>query len=230
VADPTVIAVDWSGARRPKGIWLAVVRAGRLVESRALRTREEAVQRVLETEPPVIAGFDFSFGLPAWFALASGCASIEDVWSLAAREGERWLRPTAPFWRDRCDVPAEHRFRRCELRYPRAKSVFQLVGNGQVGAGSIRGMPLLARMRGDGVAIWPFAAPAERTVFEIYPSALRPLAPEAGPYRSNDERDAVCSALVMWDARETVAALKAATDPTTRLEGDVWAPTPPPGI
>jgi hypothetical protein len=227
VTQPTVIAVDWSGARRPKGIWLAVVRDGRLVESRALRTREDAVRYVLESEPPVVAGFDFSFGLPEWFARVNGCTSIDDVWALAACEGEQWLRPTAPFWRYRCDVPFEMRFRRCELRYPSAKSIFQLVGNGQVGAGSVRGMPILARLRTRGVAIWPFAAPAECTVFEIYPSALRRLAPDAGPYRSNDERDAVCSALVMWDARETVATLRAATDPTTRLEGDVWAPTPP---
>jgi len=227
VTDPTVIAVDWSGARRPKGIWLAVVREGRLAESRALPTREEAVRCVLDAAPPVVAGFDFSFGVPEWFARANGCASIDDVWALAARDGERWLRPTAPFWRDRCALPPERRFRRCELRYPRAKSVFQLVGNGQVGAGSVRGMPLLAEMRAAGAAIWPFDATGARTVFEIYPSALRVLAPDAGPFTSNDERDAVCSALVMWNARETVAALSAATDPTTRLEGEVWAPSAP---
>jgi hypothetical protein len=31
----------------------------------------------------------------------------------------------------------------------------------------------------------------------------------------------------MWRYREAVAALRAATDPTIRLEGDIWAPTPP---
>ena len=227
---PTVIAVDWSGARRPKGIWLAVVREGRLVESRALGTREEAVQYVLDTEPPLVAGFDFSFGVPEWFAKANGCASVEDVWTCAARDGERWLAPTPPFWRDRCDVPPERRFRRCEMRYPGAKSVFQLVGNGQVGAGSVRGMPLLAEMRTRDVAIWPFDAPAERTVFEIYPTALRRFVPDAETFANDHERDAVCSAHVMWHGRETVAALRAATDPTTRLEGDIWAPTPPQNV
>jgi hypothetical protein len=206
---------------------MAVVREGRLVESRALATREEAVECVLGAEPPVVAGFDFSFSVPVWFALANGCASIDDVWALARRDGEEWLAPAEPFWRDRCNVSPERRFRRCERRYPGAKSVFQLVGNGQVGAGSVRGMPLLADMRARGVAIWPFDEPSDRTVFEIYPSALRPLASARGPFHSNDERDAVCSALVMWDAREPVAARRAATDPTTRLEGDVWAPTPP---
>ena len=224
---PTAVAVDWSGARRPKGIWLAVVQDGDLVESRALASREEAVDYVRNCAPPFIAGFDFSFGVPEWFALEKGCNTIDQVWDAAEREGERWLAPTAPFWRARCNVVEAQRFRQCETRYPTAKSVFQLVGNGQVGAGSVRGMPLLKRLRAADIAIWPFDAPAERTAFEIYPTALRALVPDAGPFTNNDERDAVSSALVMWNHRETVAALRAATDPTIRLEGDIWAPTPP---
>jgi hypothetical protein len=227
VTDPTVISVDWSGARRPKGIWLAVIQDNRLVESRSISTREEAAAYVRDCPPPVIAGFDFSFGMPQWFARDNGCTTIDDVWALAAREGERWLAPTRPFWRDRCEVPRDQRFRKCEAQYATAKSIFQLVGNGQVGAGSVRGMPLIAQLRAAGVAIWPFDAPTDRTAFEIYPSALRKLAPDAGPFATNDERDAVCSAWVMWRERETVATLRAATDPTIRLEGDIWAPTPP---
>jgi len=225
--EPTVVAVDWSGARRPKGLWLAAIRDGVLIESRALARREEAIAYVANCVTPVIAGFDFSFSVPEWFARAQGCTTVDDVWALAAREGERWLLPSPPFWRARCDVPVDQRFRQCERRYPTAKSIFQLVGNGQVGAGSVRGMPLLAELRAAGVAIWPFDAPARRTAFEIYPSVLRPLATPERAYSSNDERDAVCSVEVMWRYRETVAALAAATDPTRRLEGDVWAPTPP---
>jgi hypothetical protein len=190
-----------------------------------LPTREAAVGYVRDLPPPLIAGFDFSFGVPAWFARKHGCTSIDEVWALAARDGEGWLAPTAPFWRDRCGVPRDQRFRVCEERYPRAKSVFQLVGNGQVGAGSVRGMPLLAQLRAAGAAIWPFDPPGERTVMEIYPSALRVLVPDAGPFSNDDERDAVCSALVMWRHRASIAALGAASDPTARLEGDVWAPT-----
>ncbi len=209
------------------GIWLAVVQHGRVVESRALRTREAAVAYVHAFPPPLIAGFDFSFGLPEWFARERGCTTIDDVWALAAGAGEEWLAPSPPFWRDRCAVPRDRRFRRCEQRYPSAKSVFQLVGNGQVGAGSVRGMPLLAQLRAAGVSIWPFDAPGERTAFEIYPAALRRYAPhhDTGPFENEHERDAVVSARVLWDERETVAALRAATDPTTRLEGEVWAPT-----
>lgn len=218
--------MDWSGARRAHGIWLAGIRDGELVDSRPIRTREAAIELVASYAPPLVAGFDFSFGVPAWFARANGCSTIDDVWDLAARDGETWLAPTPPFWRRRCDVPSEKRFRRCEQRFPSAKSVFQLVGNGQVGAGSVRGMPLIAQLRRAGFAIWPFDDASRGTVVEIYPSHLRKLHPEVdvGPWTTLDERDAVVSARVMWRYRETIAALQAATDSTTLIEGDVWTP------
>jgi hypothetical protein len=233
VTGPTVIAVDWSGAKRTNrssGLWLSVLRRDLPPESRALASREEAIDYLLACEPPFIAGFDFSFGLPEWFAIEQGCATVDDVWRRATRDGEHWLAPTAPFWKQKCGVPPEKRFRRCEARYPRAKSVFQLVGNGQVGAGSVRGMPLLGRLREAGIAVWPFDAAGTRTVFEIYPSALRKHSPhhDVGPWQNEHERDAVVSARVMWDQRETFAALGAANDPTTRLEGDIWFPTASP--
>jgi hypothetical protein len=229
----SVVAVDWSGARDPgaqrRGICVASADAGG-IEASAGRTRVETIELVEQLPAPLHVGFDFSFGFPAWFARRHGCATIDDVWSLAASEGDTMLAPTPPFWRARCDVPLERRFRRCEedLRTAGApaKSIFQLVGNGQVGAGSVRGMPLLARLRDRGFAIWPFDAAAERTAFEIYPSLLRKLAPDhdVGPFASNDERDAVASARVMWDHRASFADLPAATDPVTLIEGDVWLP------
>jgi hypothetical protein len=225
----TVIAIDWSGARGPgrhRGIWVTAICDGAITETRGGWRRDEVVRFLLDQPSPLIAGFDFSFGVPAWFARENGCVTIDDVWKLAARDGESWLQPTAPFWRTRCDVPSEKRFRDCERRFPGAKSVFQLVGNGQVGAGSVRGMPFLRDLRDAGFAIWPFDAPSDRTVVEIYPSALRRLAPDLdeGRWSSLDERDAVVSARVMWRYRETVAALAAATDPVTLMEGDVWTP------
>jgi len=226
VPEPTVIAVDWSGARRPRGIWLAAVRDGALVESRPCPTRENAIAFVAAADPPVIAGFDFSFSVPAWFAAELGCTTVDDVWDCAAKHGDTWLAPAPPFWRDRNIVAPDRRFRRCERRFPSAKSIFQLVGNGQVGAGSVRGMPLLRDLRAAGFAIWPFDAPAARTAFEVYPRALRPLAPACGPFATNDERDAVCAALVMWAGRASVAALSAASNPITCIEGDVWMPPP----
>ncbi len=227
VISPTVVCVDWSGARRPKGIWIAVVRDEDLVVSEAVTTREDAVARVIALPPPVLAGFDFSFGVPAWFAGQEGCTTLPEVWERAATHGERWLAPTPPFWRDRCTLAPEQRFRQCETRLRTAKSVFQLTGPGQVAAGSVRGMPLLRSLRRSGFAIWPFDAPAARTALEIYPSALRRAAPhhDRGSWTSDDERDAVVSARVLWDHRATIGRLPRATDPITCLEGDVWTPS-----
>ncbi len=66
VEEPTVIAVDWSGARGPaqrNGIWVAIVRDGDVVASTGGHSREEATAIVAEQPGPVLAGFDFSFGV-----------------------------------------------------------------------------------------------------------------------------------------------------------------------
>jgi hypothetical protein len=226
------VAVDWSGARaapaQRNGICVAIAtEGGNEIDASWGRTRVETIELIEHLPPPVAVGFDFSFGLPEWFSRERGCATIADVWELAAVEGESWLAPTPPFWRDRCAVPVERRFRRCELDLTPAKSIFQLVGNGQVGAGSVRGMPLLARLRARGFAIWPFDPAGDRTVVEIYPSRLRRLHREdhAPTYATSHERDAVESARVMWERRATFANLRAATDPVTMIEGDVWMPS-----
>jgi hypothetical protein len=231
VTEPTVFAIDWSGAKtlagQRKGICVATAR-GSGVETSAGRTRNQTIEFVETLPAPVVVGFDFSFGVPEWFAREHGCTSIADVWSLAERDGERWLEPTPPFWNKRNEVPLERRFRRCELALAPAKSIFQLVGNGQVGPGSVRGMPLLTRLRANGFAIWPFDDPGERTAFEIYPSRLRKLAPhhDVGPFANEHERDAVVSARVISEHRASFATLEATTDPTTLIEGDVWMPPP----
>jgi hypothetical protein len=85
-------------------------------------------------------------------------------------------------------------------------------------------MPLLPRLREAGFAIWPFNAAAERMALEIYPSALRRHISPPRAFESNDERDAVCSALVLWKHRRVLSALPAATDPRSRIEGDLWMP------
>jgi len=72
-----------------------------------------------------------------------------------------------------------------------------------------------------------FDAPSERTVVEIYPRAFRDRPrPELPPetVASRDAFDAAISALAMFEHRGEFAALRAATDETTRLEGDVWLP------
>jgi hypothetical protein len=243
IPGPPVVAVDWSSAVNPsaqrKHIWTAELRADGSIGCSAGRTREETIDLLVARPGAVLAGLDFSFSVPAWFAGELGVRSVDEVWEWAATDGDAWLaecRP--PFWgkgpRVRCDVPADRRYRVAEegLRaagFP-AKSVFQLVGNGQVGAGSVRGMPHLARLRAEGFAIWPFDAPTERTIFEIYPSALRRWwcggdsdLPETARV-SRDARDAAVSAVVMGRHRDELAAAMPLGDPVTRLEGAVWLP------
>jgi hypothetical protein len=234
VSHPLVIAVDWSGARaagaQRRAIWTTTVRNGRIVGCAGGRTRNQVADALVDVDEPVIVGLDFSFSVPEWFAHAHGCHDVDAVWKLARTDGDTWLQPTPPFWRTRCDVPPERRFRRCEERLRRAgfqpKSVFQLVGNGQVGAGSVRGMPLLSTLRDAGFAVWPFDAPGERTVTEVYPSLLRDRAPHAatGEHPNEHARDATVSAIVMWEHRNALARLRAAHDAVTALEGDVWDP------
>jgi hypothetical protein len=239
LANVTVVAVDWSGAVSPaaqrRGVCAAVWRNGS-VTATAGRTRDETVAFVMELPAPVVVGFDFSFALPAWFARELGCRTIADVWEAASTDGEKWLRePMWPFWghgaRPTCDVEPARRFRACEQRLRDtgrpAKSVFQLVGNGQVGAGSVRGMPFLSRLRDAGFAVWPFDGAGERTVVEIYPNDLRrSVPPPAHAYASEHERDAVDSVRVMARHVDDLMALTRATSRVTHLEGDVWRPPP----
>jgi hypothetical protein len=224
----SVIAVDWSGATRATGVWLAAIRDGDLVDDRPIATREQAIEAVLATNDPVVAGFDFSFSYPAWVGRWHGWLHAPDGWPFVATEGESWLRESPPpFWGyagSRRPVDVEL-LRNCERR-ARAKSTFQINGPGSVGKGSVRGMPLLSELRAAGFAVWPFEAAGERTVVEIYPAALRRVAPDldVGDWISLDQRDAVVSARVMWRHREAIRELAATTDPAVLLEGEIWAP------
>jgi hypothetical protein len=191
-ADPTCIAIDWSGdataAGQRRKIVAATVRAGRLTDVTSGRTRAEVVHgldsafgadagRAMRAAP-VLVGFDFSFSVPEWFARVHGCASIDALWKLVAARGEQWLHDCAPpFWgrpATRCTIDTADRFRACEhqLRAQRRqpKSIFQIGGAGAVGTASVRGMPWLAWLRERGFSIWPFDAVSERTAFEVYPS------------------------------------------------------------
>jgi predicted nuclease with RNAse H fold len=241
VTEPVTVAIDWSGAvsahAQRRHICIATVRPDGVPQCASGMTREEIVAMVAALPPPVVVGFDFSFGLPAWFARDLGCTGIDDVWAAAATHEHDWLHDVAaPFWgrgaRPRCDLDVDRRFRACELELHRrglpAKSVFQLVGNGQVGAGSVRGMALLPRLRDAGFAIWPFDDAGDRTVVEIYPRAFRdrgrvaPLPDAAGT--SRDAFDASISGSAMFEHRHEFRARRAATDAVTRIEGNVWLP------
>lgn len=182
------IAVDWSGARTgaERKIVVAEACGGRLLRVEDGRRREDLLEHLIELarrDPFVVVGLDFAFGFPAWFARAHGLRSIDAVWELAGREGERWLRDCPPpFW-GRPGVPRpasepEHSpFRRTESEAPpiggiHPKSVFQIGGAGAVGTGSLRGMPWLRRLRAGGYSILPFDEPRGPVAVEIWPRLL----------------------------------------------------------
>jgi hypothetical protein len=139
--------------------------------------------------PRMVIGLDFCFSYPAWFVRDEhGLASAPAFWRHVADEGhiERWLARGAEdrrFWGKPHKRPAEfsgehlHRMMRatdidCKMiahipepeRQERMKgitpkSVFQIGGSGSVGTASLRGFPLLLRLRDAGFCIWPFDAP-----------------------------------------------------------------------
>jgi len=256
----TVLAVDWSGRQRgeQRYLWSAEAEAGELARLEAGKTRAELVDTLVarvDEDPGLVVGFDFSFSLPEWFLGEHGYASAPDLWDAATRSGEEWLRQCAPpFWgrpgHPRPPLP-EH-FRATEAAMAavggiRPKSTFQIGGAGSVGTGSLRGFPMLARLRHAGFAIWPFDAPARApVVVEIYPRALTGAVVKSDPdarrryledryprvapelrdraIASEDAFDAAVSALVMSSEEAALRTLPTIADRTLRREGCVWTP------
>ncbi len=195
--------MDWSGALTGAAdrIWIATARDGALTGLVAPGSRE-AVRDVLlarlADDEPVLAGLDFAFGMPAWFAAERGWNDVRDVWRAARDEGEQWLRACRPpFWgrpgttRPHATELGLRATERAATGGPRPKSVFQVGGAGSVGTGSIRGMPMLLTLQDAGWAVWPFDAPSTHTLVEIWPRLF------TGPVV---KRDAAKRAL--WLSRE----------------------------
>lgn len=230
----TVVGIDWSGNRtkygQRKGIWRAVVRAGAIVELAGGLTRDETIAWVETLEPPVVVGFDFSFGFPAWFATEHGCRDLNDAWELASGKALALLEACEPpFWRAKGTKSDQPPLRVTELaareRGLHPESMWKLVGPSTVGAGSVRGMPYLARLSHDW-SIWPLDDATDRTIVEIYPRACRSISERVAlPDFPNDHaRDATIAALTMWEHRDRLVSLEASPDPVTRLEGAIWLP------
>jgi hypothetical protein len=253
-----IIAVDWSGDRQNarRNLWLAEVRHGRLQRLEAGRGREQVCEHLIElaaADANLVVGFDFAFSAPAWFLRANSLASAPQLWALARGEGERWLaecRP--PFWgRGRVKRPVlEAHLRLTDLGVNVGgivpKSVFQIGGAGAVGTGSVRGWPLLLRLREAGFRVWPFEAGPGPLALEIYPRLLMgPVVKSRAEARraylaahfpglphqwievaagSEDAFDAAASALVMARHVEKFGSLSPTTDAQTLLEGLIWDP------
>jgi hypothetical protein len=255
-----VMAVDWSGRRTgaEKTIWLAEAAEGQIKRLENGRTRDQVVTHLIElaTEAPnIVVGIDFAFGMPEWFAAQEGATNGPEFWEIVRRDGESWLQTCAwPFWGRAGSTKPERieTLRRTEIdvrerRNLIAFSTFQIAGGGQVGTGSIRGMPSLLDLHRAGWSIWPFDPPGFPMVIEIYPRLLMDAVIKSSPAAclqflknhfpnldplmgmfaasSEDAFDAAVSALVMSDHLDALRALPDLTDdPMDRLEGRIWDP------
>lgn len=258
---PRVIAVDWSGRAGPeqrRALWLAEVVEGELVRLEGGRTRSELVELLIaEGARDVVVGFDFAFSLPAWY-LRHRQMTPATLWAALAAEAltpamqhmglAAWMNgPEAPFWttsEGHALLTPEQKFRRTDEEAralgSQPKSVFQLVGAGQVGRGSLYGMQALHRLAAAGFRIWPFESAAPPLVVEIFPRLLtgpvrknsqaereRYLAdvPMAAEFRrraasSEDAFDATVSAVVMAASADELLVLP--NEPKYELEGKIW--------
>jgi hypothetical protein len=255
------LAVDWSGrvtaAGQRRHIFIATWRAG-VVTLECGYTREEVCALLLAAGAQthdLVVGLDFAFSFPAWWLREQGCADARALWQLAAKEGERWLREgREPFWgRPGQQCPLQHHapgwrgFRHTDLAL-RAKSPFQIGGAGAVGTGSIRGMPMLARLYQAGFHLWPFQAAELPLALEIYPRlftgavvkssrnarmaclqhtryASLPSDVLAKATDSEDAFDALCSLLGMVEHAAHLNTLTHDFHPDSHLEGAIWHPT-----
>lgn len=258
------IAIDWSGAldvsTQKKRIWIADADE-KGIGLQSGMTREEVctwlVQEAKNAARPMVVGLDFAFSFPASYFKQHGLATVEELWHAAKTHGEAWLRNCdPPFWgRPQKKCPSTHfteGFRQTDLEVEaisgiRPKSPLQIGGAGAVGTGSLRGMPMLLRLREAGFSLWPFHAPGFPTAFEIYPRLFtgpvkKSNAQERSAYlrrpafenlqdnlrrlaaQSEDAFDALVSVIKVREQASEIASLQQSTDPTGLLEGRIWQP------
>ena len=261
VARPSrVIAVDWSGevSGGAKATWLAEVCDGHVIRLENGRTRNQVANeliRIVHEHPETVVGLDFAFSFPAWFVRHLGGADHTALWQAVGERGEKWLADCeSPFWgRPGIKNPrAGEGFRSTEKGVGRlvgahSKSVFQIGGAGTVGTGSIRGMPILLKLRDAGFAIWPFDKPVLPVVVEIYPRLLTGPVKKSDPIErdrylsanfpelsatlrvqsinSEDAFDAIVSALVMWRSIDELPPNGQGSNSAAIIEGEIWVPS-----
>lgn len=189
-----IAAVDFSGAAdastQRRKIWIAEFEPGASIRARSGMTRAELLDYLVAGRKDLACvGLDFAFVYPAWFMQRNGLVGDESspdavagMWDVVAEEGERWLANCSwPFWGrpgTRRTLPHMKAYTVREQRQRAAglpvKSVFQIGGAGAVGSASIRGIPLLPRLRAAGFSVWPVDIPALPLVLEVYPRAFTP--------------------------------------------------------
>jgi hypothetical protein len=260
-----ILAIDWSGrsgSDQRRALWLAQAVNCKLIRLEAGRSREETVELLIaeaNRNPDLIVGLDFAFSLPEWY-LRDRALTPRALWARLATEEltrrmrslglARWMNsPEPPFWttaQAHALLMADQKFRRTEIDARAAgsqpKSVFQLVGAGQVGRSSLYGMQALHRLAVAGFGIWPFHEAEPPMLVEIYPRLLtgpviksrqsereRHLSTLDIPRKFNrraaaseDAFDAAVSAVAMSAAVGELLTLP--SKPQDRMEGRIWRP------
>jgi hypothetical protein len=243
--------------RAKNKIWLAESDGTSITRLECGRSRRELISDLIDVageSPRLVVGLDFAFSFPEWFLRERGLASALELWSLAERESEQWLKEcSAPFWgRNRTKkTNVEAEFRRTEQAVRpvtgiRPKSVFQVYGAGAVGTGSVRGLPFLKQLHDSGFSVWPFNPPGWPLAIEIYPRLLTDKVNKSSPPQrleylrssgfdlplsileraasSEDAFDATVSAMRMARERQQLSRLPPIADAQLRLEGIIWYP------
>ncbi len=112
--------------------------------------------------------------------------------------------------------------RRVEHLVPRAQPVWKLFTTGSVGSQSLTGLPMIHRLsQHPAVAVWPFDAPAQITLAEIYPSLLATAVTAAlSTGAIKDEVQVRLLAQSLWRLGQSglLGGLLAAAPPETRSE------------
>jgi len=253
-----LVAIDWSGRLDDTGrtTWMAVIEDGvfrRLENGRSRPELRDELIRLRDRTARLVAGIDFAFGFPQWYAKANGWTCGRDIWRAACRDGESWLiSATGPFW-GRTTTRPQHPgdpLRQTEHETGGSpRSIFQIGGAGAVGTGSIRGMRVLHELAEAGFAIWPFEPAGDATIIEIYPrlltgkvvkSSARACLQHLNAHYPKDEMpdlfrgmaaatedafDAAVSALEMARAHDVLCHLPDGDD-IDRIEGRIWSPLP----
>ena len=191
-AGVTCVGVHWVQPRRvvPGSWWIVALSDGSDTVVEVDLTSSEVVDYLTSLEVPTVAGLAFCFSAPQSFVERNPGETIEDLWrwcsGVAGDDDLAKIPPDLPKpFRHvehlrRPDESDSVHFRKTERDIAKEllvepASIFDIGGEGSVGALAIKGMPMLAALRDAGAAIWPIDPPLlddGLTCVEIFPRAV----------------------------------------------------------
>lgn len=194
-ASVACVGIHWVQPRRvvPGSWWVVTLRDGTDAAVDADRTSDQVVEYLMGLKGPAVAGLAFCFSGPAAFIHQHHGGRVEDFWAWCAEKAgddDRTVVPEdlpSPFrhvqheeaLRRPHDSDLKH-FRQTEIAVAKSlqvepASLFDIGGEGSVGALALKGMPMLAELQSVGAAIWPMDAPQLAdglTCVEIFPRSV----------------------------------------------------------